>query len=45
MATYINKKTGAVLETGCKISGGDWQLKPSQKSTKKPGKQESEKNE
>lgn len=25
MNKYKNKKTGAVLETPCKISGGDWE--------------------
>ena len=25
MAKYRNKKTGAVLETECKISGGSWE--------------------
>ena len=37
MNKYKNKKTGAVLETPCKISGGDWEeiKKNRRKSDKK----------
>ena len=33
---YINKKTGAVVETDYTVSGGDWELqKPQKKKSKK----------
>ena len=35
---YINTKTGAVLETGCTIRGGDWQPKETDKQPPKPKK-------
>lgn len=38
---YINTKTGAVIETDCVVSGGDWQpQKP--KAKKKPAEDEQE---
>ena len=37
MYKYRNKKTGAVLETTCKISGGDWEEVVAKKSSKKKG--------
>ena len=36
---YINKKTGAAVETDCTVSGGDWEL---QKPQKKKGKKAEE---
>lgn len=34
MKTYINQKTGAVLETNCTVSGGDWKIKKAAKKKK-----------
>lgn len=31
---YRNKKTGAVIETPCRVSGGDWEPVKAAKSTK-----------
>lgn len=31
---YRNKKTGAVIETPCRISGGDWEPVKSSKTAK-----------
>lgn len=31
---YRNKKTGAVIETPCRISGGDWEPVKASKTTK-----------
>lgn len=35
MATYKNKRTGAVIATDLKISGGSWELVPEKKETAK----------
>ncbi len=35
MATYRNKRTGAVIDTDLKISGGSWELVPEKKETAK----------
>ena len=43
---YINKKTGAVVETDCTVSGGDWELqKPQKKKGKKAEENEAEESE
>ena len=43
---YINKKTGAVVETDCTVSGGDWELqKPQKKKGKKAEESEAEESE
>ncbi len=39
--TYINTKTGAVLETDCTIHGGNWQ--PKEKAQEKPKPQKPKK--
>ena len=43
MAKYKNEKTGAMIETDCKISGGNWVEVLTKKSGKKDDKKESEK--
>ncbi|MCF2555755.1 hypothetical protein [Faecalicatena contorta] len=42
---YLNKKTQAVIETACVISGGDWVAIESQpkKATEKPKKKTNKK--
>lgn len=35
MATYKNKRTGAVIDTDLIISGGSWELVPEKKATAK----------
>lgn len=43
---YINKKTGAVVETDCTVSGGDWEVqKPQKKKSKKAEESEAEESE
>lgn len=37
MTLYRNKKTGATIETPCKISGGDWEEAKTSKRRKKKG--------
>lgn len=34
MAKYRNKKTGVILDTKCKISGGDWEEVKGRKNKK-----------
>lgn len=43
MAKYKNKKTGAIIETNGKISGGNWVEVLTKKSGKKDDKKEPEK--
>lgn len=38
MFKYKNKKTGAVLETPCKISGGNWEKVTTKKGSEKTDK-------
>ena len=40
---YINKKTGAVVETDCTVSGGDWELQKPQKGKAKKRKKAKQK--
>ena len=43
---YINKKNGAVVETDCTVSGGDWEVqKPQKKKSKKAEESETEESE
>ncbi len=42
MAKYRNKKTGAVLETECKISGGNWEEVVTKKTSKKSDKKKTD---
>lgn len=42
MAKYRNKKTGAILETECKISGGNWEEVVTKKTSKKSDKKKSD---
>lgn len=42
MAKYRNKKTGAVLETECKISGGSWEEVVAKKTSKKSNEKKSD---
>lgn len=46
MNKYKNKKTGAILETPCKVSGGDWEeiKKNPKKSDKKKDNEPPEEN-
>ena len=43
MAKYRNKKTGAVLETECKISGGSWEKVVAKNTSKKSDEKKSDK--
>ena len=42
MAKYRNKKTGAVLETECKISGGNWEKVVAKNNSKKSDEKKSD---
>lgn len=42
MAKYRNKKTGAVLETECKISGGNWEKVVAKNTSKKSDEKKSD---
>ena len=39
---YINKKTGAVVETDCTVNGGDWEPQEAPKKRAKKRKEDEE---
>lgn len=39
---YRNKRTGAVIETPCRISGGDWEPVKAEKAAKTASKEKTE---